>query len=132
MMRLGFVGLGNLGGHLAASLLRAGFPLTVHDRRREAADPLLAAGAAWADSPRAVAEASESVLTCLPTPAAVAEVVGEGSSRVSRPAARGSTRARTTRASCDASRLSPAGAASTASRRRSPAASTSPRQARSR
>jgi 3-hydroxyisobutyrate dehydrogenase len=76
-MRLGFVGLGNLGGHLAANLLRAGFPLTVHDRRREAAESLITAGADWADSPPAVAAASDSVFTCLPTPAAVAEVVAE-------------------------------------------------------
>jgi 3-hydroxyisobutyrate dehydrogenase len=74
-VRLGFVGLGNLGRHLAASLLRAGFPLTVHDLRAEAAEPLVAAGAVRADSPRAVAEASDAVFTCLPTPAAVADVV---------------------------------------------------------
>ncbi len=73
--RLGFVGLGNLGRHLAASLLRAGFPLTVHDAHREAADELVAGGAVWADSPREVGEASESVFTCLPSPAAVAQVV---------------------------------------------------------
>lgn len=75
MMRLGFVGLGNLGRHLAASLVRAGFPLTVHDRDETAARPLLAAGAAWASSPRDVAAASDSVLTCLPSPVAVDAVV---------------------------------------------------------
>ncbi|MGI8480366.1 MAG: NAD(P)-dependent oxidoreductase [Gaiellaceae bacterium] len=74
-MRLGFVGLGNLGRHLAASLVRAGFPLTVHDRDETAARPLLAAGAAWASSPRDVAAASDSVLTCLPSPVAVDAVV---------------------------------------------------------
>ncbi|MGH3627825.1 MAG: NAD(P)-dependent oxidoreductase [Sciscionella sp.] len=79
-MRLGFVGLGNLGSHLAASLLRAGFALTVHDRDRAAAGPLLTAGAAWADSPCATARASDSVFTCLPSPSAVTEVVsGAGS-----------------------------------------------------
>ncbi|MEZ4662444.1 MAG: NAD(P)-binding domain-containing protein [Caldilineaceae bacterium] len=41
----GFIGLGNLGFHLASSLLRAGFPLTVHDLHKEVAAPLLAAGA---------------------------------------------------------------------------------------
>ena len=74
-MRLGFVGLGNLGGHLAASLLRAGFELTVCDLDRERAVALLEAGASWADTPRAVAEASDTVLTCLPTSAAVTAVV---------------------------------------------------------
>ncbi len=39
-MRYGFIGLGHLGGHLAASLLRNGFALTVHDRDRAAAEPL--------------------------------------------------------------------------------------------
>jgi 3-hydroxyisobutyrate dehydrogenase len=74
-LRLGFIGLGNLGGHLAASLLRAGFPLTVNDRNEAAALPLLDAGAVWAGSPRDVAAASDSVFTCLPSPSAVAEVL---------------------------------------------------------
>lgn len=74
-MELGFVGLGNLGRHLAASLLRAGFRLTVHDREEAAARPLLEAGAVWASSPSAVAAASDSVFTCLPSPQAVADVV---------------------------------------------------------
>jgi 3-hydroxyisobutyrate dehydrogenase len=74
-IRLGFVGLGNLGQHLAASLLRAGFPLTVHDRDEAAARQLLAAGAAWAHSPREVAAASDSVFTCLPSPRAVVDVL---------------------------------------------------------
>ena len=74
-VRLGFVGLGNLGRHLAANLVAAGFPLTVHDRDEAAARPLLDAGAAWASSPRSVAEASDSVFTCLPSPQAVADVL---------------------------------------------------------
>lgn len=76
MQKLGFIGLGNLGYHLANSLLKAGFELTVHDLHRESAAGLLAGGARWADSARAVAEASDSVLTCLPSPAAVRGVVG--------------------------------------------------------
>ena len=74
-MSLGFVGLGNLGKHLAASLVRAGFPLTVHDRDESAAEALIAAGAVWAASPAEVAAASDSVFTCLPSPRAVADVV---------------------------------------------------------
>ncbi|MBC6404265.1 MAG: NAD(P)-dependent oxidoreductase [Rhodospirillales bacterium] len=74
-MRYGFIGLGNLGRHLAASLLRAGFPLTVNDLRREAAEPLLAAGATWAEDPAALAAKAEAVITCLPSPASAAAVM---------------------------------------------------------
>ena len=74
-MNVGFVGLGNLGTHLAASVLRAGHSLCVHDLDRSAARSLEAAGAQWADSPRAVAQATGVVLTCLPSPAAVNAVV---------------------------------------------------------
>jgi 3-hydroxyisobutyrate dehydrogenase len=80
-MRYGFIGLGNLGAHLAASLLRAGFALTVHDRNADAAAPLLAKGAYWADSPKAVAERSDAVVTCLPSPA-VSEQVLTGSAGI--------------------------------------------------
>jgi 3-hydroxyisobutyrate dehydrogenase len=69
MIRYGFIGLGHLGRHLAASLARAGFALTVHDRDPAAAEPLLAVGAAWAASPRACAAAVDAVVTCLPSPA---------------------------------------------------------------
>ncbi len=75
-IRYAFIGLGHLGGHLAASLVRWGFATTVHDRDPAAAEALLAAGAAWADSPRAAAEAADAVITCLPSPAATAAVLG--------------------------------------------------------
>jgi 3-hydroxyisobutyrate dehydrogenase len=73
--QLGFIGLGNLGYHLANSLLRAGFALTVHDLNKEAAAGLLAAGATWADSPQAVAEQVDSIFTCLPSSKAVSMVL---------------------------------------------------------
>ena len=73
--RFGFIGIGNLGVHLASSLVRAGFTVTVHDLNKPAAAGLLAAGARWADSPRDVAAASDSVFTCLPSPKAVTAVV---------------------------------------------------------
>jgi 3-hydroxyisobutyrate dehydrogenase len=78
-MKYGFIGLGNLGRHLAGSLLREeGFEVTVHDLNREAAAELLAAGASWADTPRAVAEATDSLITCLPSPkASTAVMTGE-------------------------------------------------------
>jgi 3-hydroxyisobutyrate dehydrogenase len=77
-MRYGYVGLGHLGAQLAGNLLREGFALTVHDRNPRAAEPLLAKGAHWADSPKAVAERSDAVITCLPSPA-VSEQVLTGS-----------------------------------------------------
>jgi len=72
---IGFIGIGNLGVHLAGSLLRAGFPLTVHDLNRAAAEGLLAAGARWAESPKALAAQVDTVITCLPSPKAVTAVV---------------------------------------------------------
>ena len=76
--RVGYIGLGNLGVHLAGSLLRAGHQVTVHDLNRGLAADLEARGATWADSPAAVASASSVVFTCLPSPAAVnAVVMGE-------------------------------------------------------
>ncbi len=74
-MHYGFIGLGNLGAHLAGSLLRAGFELTVSDLHKESAAALLARGAKWADSPAAVAATCDAVVTCLPSPAAVDAVV---------------------------------------------------------
>ena len=74
-MRIGFVGLGNVGGKLSGSLLRNGVDLVVRDLDRSAAAPLLEAGAAWADSPREMAELGDVVITCLPSPAASAAVL---------------------------------------------------------
>ncbi|MEQ9330923.1 NAD(P)-dependent oxidoreductase [Thalassobaculum sp.] len=74
-MRVGFIGLGNVGGKLAGTLLRNGVDLTVRDLDRSAAEPFLAAGAGWADSPRALAEAVDVVVTCLPSPAICAAVL---------------------------------------------------------
>jgi 3-hydroxyisobutyrate dehydrogenase len=75
MIRYGFIGLGHLGGHLAASLLRGGFPIAVHDREHAAATPLLAQGATWAASPRELAGAADAVITCLPSPKATQAVL---------------------------------------------------------
>ena len=75
--RLGFVGLGELGGHLAASLARAGFDLVVHDRDMRRADRLLGLGAHGAESPRELARDRDAVLTCLPSPTASRAVLAE-------------------------------------------------------
>jgi 3-hydroxyisobutyrate dehydrogenase len=67
----------NLGGHLAASLLRAGLPLTVTDLTHASAEQLLASGAAWADNPGELAAVCEAVITCLPSPAASEAVLDQ-------------------------------------------------------
>lgn len=73
-MRVGFVGLGIMGASLAANVQKAGHSLTVHDVRRDAAAKHIANGATWADSPKAVAAASDVVLTSLPGPPEVEAV----------------------------------------------------------
>jgi 3-hydroxyisobutyrate dehydrogenase len=72
-----FVGLGHLGGHLAASLLRAGFDVTVHDRDPAAVARIVALGAAAAGSPAEAAARAGNAITCLPSPA-VSEFVLAG------------------------------------------------------
>ncbi|MHB8475295.1 MAG: NAD(P)-dependent oxidoreductase [Steroidobacteraceae bacterium] len=76
-MRYGFIGLGNLGRHLAVSLCRGGFEVGVHDLKRSAADPVLAAGARWAASIAELAAGSDGLITCLPSPAATAAVLDQ-------------------------------------------------------
>lgn len=73
-MKYGYIGLGNLGGHLAASLIRAGHELVVHDRDAALAERHRAMGATVADSPAEVAAQCDHVFTCLPSPA-VSEAV---------------------------------------------------------
>ena len=74
-MKIGFIGLGNVGGKLAGSLLRNGFDLTVRDLNQEIARPFLEKGAKWAESPKQLAETVELIITCLPNPAASAMVL---------------------------------------------------------
>lgn len=76
-MRIGFIGLGNVGGKLAGSLLRNGFDLTVRDLDQARAHTLLERGAHWADSARLLAESADMVITCLPSPE-VSSAVMEG------------------------------------------------------
>ena len=67
-MKVGFIGLGIMGASMASNLQKAGYKLVVHDLRRQNAGVNLAAGAQWADSPKAVGEACEVVFTSLPGP----------------------------------------------------------------
>ena len=75
MNKIGFIGLGNVGGKLAGSILRNGFDLTVRDLDKTLAERLLDQGAHWAESPRQLAESVDIVVTCLPGPAICAEVM---------------------------------------------------------
>lgn len=74
-MKIGFIGLGNVGGKLAGSVLRNGHDLIVHDLDKSVAKDLLDAGAGWADTPQQLAAESEIIITCLPNPAASAAVL---------------------------------------------------------
>lgn len=76
-MRLGFVGTGTMGSPMARCLIEAGHQLTVHDLRRDATTGLCDLGARWAESPRAVAEASEVVFTSLPGPTEMEQAAKE-------------------------------------------------------
>jgi 3-hydroxyisobutyrate dehydrogenase-like beta-hydroxyacid dehydrogenase len=73
-MRVGFIGLGMMGKGMAANLQKAGHQLVVHDLSRAAAEPLLAKGAVWVNSPKEVGAQSEIVFTSLPVPADVEQV----------------------------------------------------------
>ncbi|MGI9306788.1 MAG: NAD(P)-binding domain-containing protein, partial [Gammaproteobacteria bacterium] len=74
-MKIGLIGLGTMGSAVAANVLRAGFALSVYDIKREKARLLLDKGAAWADSPAAVAADSDIVLTMVFGPRELIEVV---------------------------------------------------------
>jgi 3-hydroxyisobutyrate dehydrogenase len=75
-MRVGFLGLGIMGRGMASNLLAKGHALTVWNRTAARGVELRDAGAAWATTPRALAEAVEVVCTCLADPAALASVSG--------------------------------------------------------
>src|SRR6478672_2629053 len=69
--RLGWIGTGVMGTSMCGHLLNAGFGITVFNRSKSRAEPLLAKGARWADSPKAVAEASDIVFSIVGFPADV-------------------------------------------------------------
>ena len=73
--RLGFIGLGGMGGRMARRLLAAGYDLTVHDRTRERARPLEQSGAKFAPTPKRLAAAVDVVLSSLTDDAALEEVM---------------------------------------------------------
>ncbi len=74
-MKVGFIGVGNMGNPMAANLQKAGHALQVHDIKREAAQNLIDAGATWVNSPKEAATDADYVFLSLPMPADVERVV---------------------------------------------------------
>lgn len=73
--RLGWIGTGVMGRHMCGHLMAKGFSATIYNRTRSRCDELVGRGAKWADSPRAVAEASDVIFTIVGYPRDVREVV---------------------------------------------------------
>ena len=76
-MRVGFIGLGTMGGSMALNACAGEHELAVHDLRREVAAPHLKVGARWADTPREAAADADVVLTSLPGPREVEAVADD-------------------------------------------------------
>lgn len=74
-MDIGFIGIGQMGKHMANRILEAGYKLTVHDLNKEAATPLIKRGAKWGDTPEEVAKSCRIIISSLPTPKDVEQVV---------------------------------------------------------
>ena len=75
LQKVGFIGLGNVGGELAGSLIRNGCDVALRDLNRDAAASFLDAGEKWADSPKEMAQACDIIVTFLPSPAVSAAVM---------------------------------------------------------
>jgi len=73
--KIGWIGTGVMGSSMVGHLMAAGFQATVYNRSRQKAEPLIAKGAAWADSPKALAEKSDVVFSIVGFPADVREVM---------------------------------------------------------
>lgn len=86
-MRIGFIGLGNVGAKLAGSLIRNGHDVTVRDLNQTLVDDFVKRGATFAASPKALGEVVDIIITCLPSPAASAAVAegDDGFLQVMRP-----------------------------------------------
>jgi 3-hydroxyisobutyrate dehydrogenase len=76
-MKYGYIGLGNLGGHIAMCLIRAGHQIVVNDIDQSLSERHVAAGATWATTPQALAAQVDHVFTCLPSPLVSEKVLGQ-------------------------------------------------------
>ena len=74
MKEIGFIGIGVMGLSMARNLMKAGFSLTVYNRTKAKAEPILQEGAKWADSPAACAQGMDAVITIVGYPKDVQEV----------------------------------------------------------
>jgi 2-hydroxymethylglutarate dehydrogenase len=74
-MKIGFIGIGQMGRRMSQHILDAGYDLTVYDLNKEAAAPLLEKGAQWSNSPKEMAESCNVIFSSLPTPQIVEQVV---------------------------------------------------------
>ena len=74
-MKVGFIGIGAMGKPMSRHILEAGYDLVVNDIRKEAARDILSKGAKWANTPQSIAECCEVVMTSLPLPKDVEDVV---------------------------------------------------------
>ena len=83
-MNYGFIGLGNLGAHLANNLLKAGFGVQINDLDRTLAKTLEETGAVWAETAKEAASNVDAVITCLPSPAISEQVLKEILPRMSK------------------------------------------------
>ena len=74
-MKIGWIGLGNIGCVMASNLIKAGYHLIVHDLEYQAAGKLISAGADWAATPQELAAKADSIITSLPGPPQVRSVM---------------------------------------------------------
>lgn len=72
---VGFIGTGIMGGPMVRNLLKAGYSVTVHNRTKAKAEPVLSAGATWAENPAQTAAPSDVVITCVPDTPDVQQVI---------------------------------------------------------
>ena len=76
-MHVGFIGLGNVGGKLSGSLLRNGIKLSVHDLDKDLVENFVSRGANNGKNPQNIMEKCDVIITCLPSPSASNEVMGQ-------------------------------------------------------
>ncbi|MEV7324629.1 NAD(P)-dependent oxidoreductase [Streptomyces sp. NPDC093970] len=84
-MQIGFIGLGNMGGHMARNLIEAGYRLVVHDAREASAAQHTALGATWAATPADCAAKADVLITMLPNPRIVEDVMLRGGAAAALP-----------------------------------------------